>query len=91
LIEKALQLAPEDPFITDSMGWVLYRMGKNKQALEYLRKAYKERSDPEIAAHLGEVLWVEGERGEAEKIWMEAAKKTPDNDALNGTIKRFKR
>ncbi|MHB8666846.1 MAG: tetratricopeptide repeat protein [Burkholderiales bacterium] len=91
LIQKALQLAPDDPFIIDSMGWVLYRMGENKQALEYLRKAYGARSDPEIAAHLGEVLWASGERGEAEKIWMEAAKKTPDNDTLNSTIKRFKR
>lgn len=91
LIEKALQLSPEDPFIIDSMGWVLFRMGKNKEALEYLRKAYATRPDPEIAAHLGEVLWVAGERSEAEKIWLEASKKTPDNDALNGTIKRLKR
>ena len=90
LIQKALQLAPEDPFIIDSMGWVLYRLGKQKQALEYLRKAYSARPDPEIAAHLGEVLWVAGERGEAEKIWQEASKKTPDNDALNSTIKRFR-
>ncbi len=90
LIEKALQLAPEDPFIIDSMGWVLYRMGKSKQALEYLRKAYTARPDPEIAAHLGEVLWVAGERREAEKIWLEATKKTPGNDALNSTIKRFR-
>ena len=90
LIEKALQLAPDDPFIIDSMGWLLYRMGNNKQALEYLRKAFAARPDPEIAAHLGEVLWVAGEQGEAEKIWREAAKKTPDNDALNSTIKRFK-
>jgi len=90
LIEKALQLAPQDPFIIDSMGWVLYRMGKQKQALEYLRKAYTARPDPEIAAHLGEVLWVAGERSEAEKIWLEATKKAPDNDALNSTIKRFK-
>ena len=90
LIEKALQLAPEDPFIVDSMGWVLYRMGKSQQALEYLRKAYTARPDPEIAAHLGEVLWVAGERREAEKIWLEANKKTPGNDALNSTIKRFK-
>ena len=90
LIEKALQLSPDDPFIIDSMGWVLYRMGKNEQALEFLRKAYAARPDPEIAAHLGEVLWVAGERREAEKVWLEAAKKTPDNDALNSTIKRFK-
>jgi len=90
LLEKALQLAPGDPFIIDSMGWLMYRMGKHTQALEYLRKAYTARSDPEIAAHLGEVLWVAGERGEAEKIWLEATKRTPDNDALNSTIKRFK-
>jgi tetratricopeptide (TPR) repeat protein len=90
LIEKALQLSPDDPFIIDSMGWVLYRMGKSKQALEYLRKAYSARPDPEIAAHLGEVLWVAGEHREAEKIWLEATKKTPGNDALNSTIKRFK-
>ena len=90
LIEKALQLSPDDPFIIDSMGWLMYRMGKHTQALEYLRKAYGARPDPEIAAHLGEVLWVAGEHREAEKIWLEAAKKTPDNDALNSTIKRFK-
>jgi tetratricopeptide (TPR) repeat protein len=90
LIEKALQLSPDDPFIIDSMGWVLYRMGKSKQALEYLRKAYGVRPDPEIAAHLGEVLWVAGDHREAEKIWLEATKKAPGNDALNSTIKRFK-
>jgi tetratricopeptide (TPR) repeat protein len=90
LLEKALELAPDDPFIIDSMGWLMYRMGKQSQALEYLRKAYAARPDPEIAAHLGEVLWVAGEHREAEKIWLEAAKKTPGNDALNSTIKRFK-
>jgi hypothetical protein len=68
----------------------MYRMGKHKQALELLRKAYSARPDAEIAAHLGEVLWVAGERGEAEKIWLEATQKTPDNDALISTIKRFK-
>ena len=91
LIEKAQQLAPDDPFIIDSMGWVMYRLGKHQQALEFLRKAYAARPDAEIAAHLGEVLWVAGEQREAEKIWVEAAKKTPDNEALNSTIKRFKR
>ena len=90
LLEKALQLSPDDPFIIDSMGWLMYRMGKHKQALEFLRKAYSARPDAEIAAHLGEVLWVAGERGEAEKIWLDATQKTPDNDALNSTIKRFR-
>jgi tetratricopeptide (TPR) repeat protein len=90
LLEKALELSPDDPFIMDSMGWLLFRTGDSKQALEYLRKAYTARPDPEIAAHLGEVLWVAGERSEAERIWLEATKKTPDNDALNGTILRLK-
>ena len=90
LIEKAMQLSPDDAFITDSMGWVLFRLGRHQQALEFLRKAYNARPDPEIAAHLGEVLWMAGEKPEAERIWLEAVKKTPDNDALNSTIKRFK-
>ncbi|MFH1605564.1 MAG: tetratricopeptide repeat protein [Pseudomonadota bacterium] len=90
LIEKALQLAPDDPFIIDSMGWVLFRLGKYAQATEFLRKAYNARPDAEIAAHLGEVLWVAGEHQEADKIWLEAVRKTPGNDALNSTIKRFK-
>ena len=90
LLEKALALSPDDPFIIDSMGWLMYRMGDNKGAVEYLRKAYTSRPDPEIAAHLGEVLWAAGEHREAEKIWIEANKKTPDNEALNSTIKRFK-
>jgi tetratricopeptide (TPR) repeat protein len=90
LIEKALQLSPDDPFIVDSMGWIMFRMGRHKQALEYLRKAYNARPDPEIAAHLGEVLWVAGEHAEAENLWREAVKKTPGNDALNSTIRRFR-
>jgi tetratricopeptide (TPR) repeat protein len=90
LIDQALKLAPEDPFIIDSMGWVHFRLGDYKQALLYLRKAYSARPDAEIAAHLGEVLWVAGERSEAEKIWLEAGKKTPGNDILTGTIKRLK-
>jgi Flp pilus assembly protein TadD len=90
LIDQALKLAPDDPFIIDSMGWVHYRMGDYKQALQYLRQAYSARPDAEIAAHLGEVLWVAGERGEAEKIWLDAAQKTPGNDVLSVTIKRFK-
>jgi tetratricopeptide (TPR) repeat protein len=90
LLEKALALSPDDPFIIDSMGWLMYRMGNNQQAVEYLRRAYTSRPDPEIAAHLGEVLWAAGEHGEAEKIWIEANKKTPGNEALNSTIKRFK-
>ena len=91
LIEKALQLAPEDSFIIDSMGWVLYRMGKLKDSLGYLRRAFAGRPDPEIAAHLGEVLWALGERAEAERVWGDAARESPDNETLANTIKRLKR
>jgi tetratricopeptide (TPR) repeat protein len=90
LIEKALKLAPDDSFIIDSMGWVLYRRGKLKDSLTYLRRAYAGRPDPEIAAHLGEVLWALGERSEAERVWGDAAKDSPDNETLANTIKRLK-
>ena len=90
LIEKALKLAPDDSFIIDSMGWVLYRRGKLKDSLAYLRRAYAGRPDPEIAAHLGEVLWALGERSEAERVWGDATKESPDNETLANTIKRLK-
>ena len=91
LIEKALKLAPEDFFIIDSMGWVLYRMGNHRDALGYLRRAFAGRPDAEIAAHLGEVLWVLGERAEAERVWNDANQASPDNETLVNTIKRLKR
>jgi tetratricopeptide (TPR) repeat protein len=91
LIEKALELAPDDFFIIDSMGWVLYRMGNYRDALGYLRRAFAGRPDPEIAAHLGEVLWVLGERDEAERVWNDANRASPDNETLVNTIKRLKR
>jgi len=91
LIEKALQLAPDDSFIIDSMGWVLYRMGNLKDSLGYLRRAFAGRPDPEIAAHLGEVLWAMGERAEAERVLGDATRESPDNETLVNTIKRLKR
>ncbi|HTP60817.1 MAG TPA: tetratricopeptide repeat protein [Burkholderiales bacterium] len=89
LIEKALQLSPDDFFIVDSMGWVLYRMGDLKGAAAQLRRAWQGRQDGEIGAHLGEVLWELGERGEAQRVWQEALKTSPDNDTLQKTLKRF--
>jgi tetratricopeptide (TPR) repeat protein len=89
LIETALKLAPDDPFIQDSMGWVLYRMGRNQEGLDYLQRAFKQRPDPEIAAHLGEVLWVLDQRDAARKIWAESLKEHPTNEVLQGTVKRF--
>jgi Flp pilus assembly protein TadD len=91
LIEKALELAPDDYFIIDSMGWVLYRQGDLKGAADQLRNAYLGRPDAEIAAHLGEVLWVMGQRDEADRIWQESLKASPENETLQNTIKRLKK
>jgi len=91
LIEKALEISPEDYFIIDSLGWVLYREGDLKGAARELRRAYSGRPDAEIGAHLGEVLWVLGERDEARRIWDESLKAGPDNETLNKTIKRLRR
>jgi tetratricopeptide (TPR) repeat protein len=88
-IEKALKLAPDDPFILDSMGWVHYRLGNHKEGLDYLQRAYTQRPDPEIAAHLGEVLWVKGRSADAEKVWRDSAQEHPDNELLQQTMKRF--
>lgn len=91
LIEKALEIAPEDYFIIDSLGWVLYREGDLKGAARELRRAYSGRPDAEIGAHLGEVLWMLGEKDEARRIWDESLKAGPDNETLNKTIKRLRR
>ncbi|MBI2316892.1 MAG: tetratricopeptide repeat protein [Betaproteobacteria bacterium] len=90
LIETALKLAPEDAFIIDSMGWVHYRLGKREEALKFLRRAFAGRPDPEIAAHLSEVLWMTGERLEAERLLQESIQKHPGNEVLNSTLKRLK-
>ena len=91
LIEKALELAPEDYFIIDSLGWVQYREGDLKGAADTLRSAYGGRPDAEIGAHLGEVLWVMGRRDEANRVWQESLKTAPDNETLLKTIKRLRK
>ncbi len=89
LIEQALKLAPEDPFIIDSMGWVLYRMNQHEAALTFLKRAYEIRADAEIAAHYGEVLWISGRQDEARKVWGGALKQSPANELLLATVKKF--
>ena len=90
LIEKALKIAPDDAFIIDSMGWVMYRLGDLPRAYELLKRAHDARPDAEIAAHLGEVLWAMNRRAEAERVWSDATARAPDNETLKSTIKRFK-
>lgn len=89
LIGKALELAPEDPFIMDSMGWVHFRMGRLKEAEDLLRRAFALRADVEIAVHLGEVLWVKGQKDDAQKYWRDAREKDPQNDTLKNTLLRL--
>jgi len=90
LIQKALTFAPDDPFITDSLGWVEYRMGNKQEALRILADAYKQRPDPDIAAHLGEVLWSVGNRDRAQTVWKEGLLLDGDNDTLQETLKRLR-
>lgn len=89
LIETAHKLLPEDPFILDSLGWVLHRVGENQLALGHLQRAYVVRPDGEIAAHLGEVLWVLGRQAEAQKLWVEALRNHSKNEVLQSTVKRL--
>ncbi|MEK6685340.1 MAG: tetratricopeptide repeat protein [Pseudomonadota bacterium] len=89
LIKRAVELSPEDPYIIDSLGWVYYRMGNFVDGLNYLNIAFAARPDPEIAAHLGEVLWVRGAKENAKDIWRSALEKDPDNEVLLETVQRF--
>ena len=89
LIDQAMKMAPGDPFIMDSMGWVQFRMGNLDEAESLLRRAYALRADPEIAVHLGEVLFVKGDVTGAQKMWQEAKSKDPKNDALKNTLARL--
>ena len=89
LITQALELGPDDFYILDSMGWVLYRLGRLEEAVEFLEKAREIRGDPEVAAHLGEVLWVMGDREAARDVWDSALKDTPNDKKLLDVIERL--
>jgi tetratricopeptide (TPR) repeat protein len=89
LISKANQLAPDDPYILDSLGWVEFRLGRLDQALKTLQRAYGIKADAEIAAHLGEVLWKLGRHDEAKKLWRSANEKDPKNETLKSTLQRL--
>ena len=89
LIKKALSLLPEDPFIMDSMGWVLYRQGELAQALKTLEKAYSIKADPEIVAHIAEVLTAMERKDDARNRLNDAAKQFPDNEVINGALKKL--
>ena len=90
LIQKALEFAPGDPFITDSLGWAEFRMGNKTEAQRLLQGAFKQKPDAEIAAHLGEVLWSQGKRDQAIAIWKEGAQLNAENETLLETLKRLR-
>lgn len=90
LIRKAVELAPQDPFIADSLGWVEFRLGNTAEATKILEAAYQRRPDAEIGAHLGEVLWVAGNRDRAMAIWREASLVDAENETLQETLKRLR-
>lgn len=90
LIRKALSYAPTDPFIQDSLGWVEFRMGHAAEAAKIFQTAYQIKSDPEIAAHYGEVLWSLGQRNRALTIWKEGWQLNRDNETLIKTLKRLR-
>lgn len=89
LIRRALELEPDDPAVLDSMGWVYFRLGQPAEALPFLRRALAAEDNPEIAAHLGEVLWELGERGEARELLDEALDRFPGDPHLNDTRGRL--
>ena len=90
LIDRALTLRPGDPYITDSLGWVEFRLGRLPEALRLLRQAYAARPDTEIAAHLGEVLWASGLRDEARRVFKEGRERDANNEVLREAIARLK-
>ena len=88
-IKRAYELSPGDFYILDSMGWILYRLGRLDEAVDFLQKALNLRNDPEVAAHLGEVHWVMGNKQAAKIVWETALKDTPTYDRLLKVIERF--
>lgn len=89
LIERAIALSPDDPAIIDSLGWAQYKLGLYTQSINNLRRAYAAFPDHEVAAHLGEVLWVSGEQDEALQIWQEALENFPDSEFITETMRRL--
>lgn len=88
-LTRALQLLPDDPAVIDSIGWLYYRQMRYEESIAMLRRAHELFPDPEISAHLGEVLWVSGDEASASKVWEEALREDPDDDLLNSVMKKY--
>ena len=90
MIEEALALKPDEPAFIDSMGWVQYRLKNYEVAIEYLRRALSLFQNDEVAAHLGEVLWITGEKTEALEVWNKALELAPESEILQDVMRRFR-
>ncbi len=90
-LTRAIELLPDDPAIIDSVGWLYYRQNKYAESIEMLRRAHSLFPDAEIAAHLGEVLWVSGDQDAASEVWEEALQDAPGHDLLNQVMKKYQR
>jgi tetratricopeptide (TPR) repeat protein len=89
LLERALELDPNNPYILDSVGWYLFRTGDNEAAIEYLQRSFEQLPTADVAAHLGEVLWVSKRNDEALRVWKTGLEKEPGNETLMRTLKRL--
>jgi tetratricopeptide (TPR) repeat protein len=89
-VEKSNRLHPGSAATLDSLGWIRHRLGQSRKALPLLREAWSRDEDPEIAAHLGELLWLAGEREEARHVWARGRELDPDNRALRATLEKYK-
>ena len=89
-IEVALSISPNNHYILDSMGWLYFRLGKLDSALSFIQKAYDIQADPEIAAHLSEILWAQGKKKEASDVLELSLQSFPDNEVLKETFKRLR-
>lgn len=89
LVQQAARLAPHDPFILDSLGWVQFRLGRPEEAVALLRRSHRARPHVEVAAHLGEVLWALGRRDEALQVWRDGRRREAGNEVLRETLQRL--
>ncbi len=88
-VEQALKLAPDDPSIMDSLGWIYLQQGRTTEALKLLKQAYARLPDPEIGAHLGEALWIKGDKTQAKAIWRQIRVEHPNSEPLRNTLQRL--
>ncbi len=90
LLERAIAADPEDPAIIDSLAWAQYKLGRYEEALANLERAFAVFPDAEVAAHLGEVLWMMGRRSEANRVWNDSLRENPESRILLGTNERLR-